>query len=221
MAEKLKQSKHERQSALARLKNAETQAEDQHQLLFTTELNFATEKATVLSLKAELEKAKAEAQAVKDATQAAETIAYERGMLETEQRLTEEVAEVCWDYCTVTWNEALYSARVPTKFELRRVDRVYFPKPIREIPIYLSSAALPLPPPEHVPSAQDLTTDIGTSTGVGIGKEGLPSASGTLSEDTLAIKDMISQAKEAKKPKSGDAQSKDATTKEDPHPKKK
>ena len=54
-----------------------------------------------------------------------------------------------------------------------------------------------------------------------MGKEGLPSTSDTPSEDTLTIRDMISQAKEAEKTKSGDARSKTATTKEDPHPKKK
>ena len=66
------------------------------------ELNLATEKATIISLKAELEKAKAEAQAIKDAARATETATYERGTLETEQRLAKEVAEVCRDYYTVT-----------------------------------------------------------------------------------------------------------------------
>lgn len=61
LAEKLKTSEDERQRPLAGLKTAEAQAEDQHKLLFTTELNLATEKAMVLSLKAELEKVKAEA----------------------------------------------------------------------------------------------------------------------------------------------------------------
>ena len=67
LAKKLKTSEHEHQRSLAGLKNTESQAEDQRQLLFTTELNLATEKAIILSLKAELEKAKVEAQAVKDA----------------------------------------------------------------------------------------------------------------------------------------------------------
>ena len=66
------------------------------------ELDLAKEKAVVLSLKAELEKAKAEAQAIQEAAQATKRVAYERGVLETEQRLAEEVAEVCRDYCTVT-----------------------------------------------------------------------------------------------------------------------
>ena len=66
LAEKLKTSEHERQSALAGLKTSEAWAEDQRKLLFTTELNLATEKATVLSLKAELEKAKVKIQEVKE-----------------------------------------------------------------------------------------------------------------------------------------------------------
>ena len=53
-SKKLKTSEHECQSALAGLKTVEAQAEDQRKLLFTTELNLATEKATVLSLKAKL-----------------------------------------------------------------------------------------------------------------------------------------------------------------------
>ena len=55
-----------------------------------------------MSLKAELEKAKAKAQVVKEVAKAVEIAAYERGMLETEQRLAEEVAKVCRDYCTMT-----------------------------------------------------------------------------------------------------------------------
>ena len=64
LTEKLKTSEQERQNALAGLKTTEAQAEDQHKRLFTTELDLAMEKAVVLSLKAELEKAKAEAQAI-------------------------------------------------------------------------------------------------------------------------------------------------------------
>ena len=74
-------------------------------------------------------------------------------MLKTEQRLVEEVAEVCRDYCTVTWNEAFNSVGVPADFELRRAEKVYFPEHIREIPTDPSSATLPLPSLEQVPSA--------------------------------------------------------------------
>ena len=64
LTKKLKTSEQDRQSTLAGLKTTEAQAEDQHKRLFTTELDLAMEKAVVLSLKAELEKAKAEAQAI-------------------------------------------------------------------------------------------------------------------------------------------------------------
>ena len=61
LAEKLKTSEQGHQSSLAGLKTAEAQAEDQRKRLYTTKLDLATEKAAVLSLKAELEKAKVEA----------------------------------------------------------------------------------------------------------------------------------------------------------------
>ena len=57
MAEKLKAAESARQSAEAGLKTAEAQAEDQRKQLYTTQINIATEKATVLDLKAELQKA--------------------------------------------------------------------------------------------------------------------------------------------------------------------
>jgi len=42
LGKKLTVAKRERSSALASLKNAETQAEDQHKLLYTTEIELAT-----------------------------------------------------------------------------------------------------------------------------------------------------------------------------------
>ena len=192
LAEMLKTSEQGRQSAHAGLKIAEVQAEDQRKRLYTTELDLATEKAAVLSLKAELEKAKVEAQAIREAAQAAERAAYERGVLKTEQRLAKEVAEVCRDYCSVTWDAALNSARAPAKSELRKAERLFYPEHIRDIPIDPSSAALLLPALEQVPSAQDFTVDVGTSTGAGMGKKGLPPASDAPSEDTLTIRDVIS-----------------------------
>ena len=63
LAKKHKTSEQGRQSALAGLKMTEAQAEDQHKCLYTIELDLATEKVVVLSLKSELKQAKAEAQA--------------------------------------------------------------------------------------------------------------------------------------------------------------
>ena len=57
LAEKFKATESARQSAKVGLKTAEAQAEDQRKQLYTTQINLATEKATVLDLKAELQKA--------------------------------------------------------------------------------------------------------------------------------------------------------------------
>ena len=62
-----------------------------------------------------------------------------------EQRLTEEVAEVCRDYCSVTWDAAFNSAGVPAESKLRKAKRVFYPEHIKEIPTNLSSGALPSP----------------------------------------------------------------------------
>ena len=85
------------------------------------------------------------------------------GVLKTEQRLAEEVAEVCRDYCSVTWDATLNSAGVPTESELRKAERVFYPEHIKEILTNPSSAALPSPSLEQVPSVQDLPIDVRTS----------------------------------------------------------
>ena len=48
--------------------------------------------------------------------------------------MVEEVAEVCRDYCTKTWNKVLNSVGVPADSKLRKAERVYFPEHIKEIP---------------------------------------------------------------------------------------
>ena len=50
-----KEAEKGRKSALAGLKNAETQAEDQRQKLYVTETHLATKRQTVLDLKAALQ----------------------------------------------------------------------------------------------------------------------------------------------------------------------
>ena len=57
LVEKLKAAESACQSAEVGLKSAEAQAEDQCKQLYTTLINLATEKAAVLDLKAELQKA--------------------------------------------------------------------------------------------------------------------------------------------------------------------
>ena len=71
----------------------------------------------VLELKSELQKAKEVAQAEKKAIEAAKQASYLLGIEETETRLAEELAEVCRDYCKVSWEEALNLTEVPADSE--------------------------------------------------------------------------------------------------------
>ena len=82
-----------------------------------------------------------------EAAKAAETAAYERGVLEMEARLTTEVTVVCRDYCAETYNQALDRAGVPTDSDLRRVDQVYYPEDIKEDTAAPPPHAALLPPP--------------------------------------------------------------------------
>ena len=104
LAEKLKAVESARQSAETGLKNGEAQADDQRKELYTTQLNLATKKATVLDLKTKLQKAEEALKVAQEAATTAETSAYERGVLETEARLTAEVTVVCRGYCAETYN---------------------------------------------------------------------------------------------------------------------
>ena len=63
-----------------------------------TQLNLTTEKAAVLDLQSKLLRAKEALKVAQKAAIAAETLAYERGVLETETRLTAEVTAVCREY---------------------------------------------------------------------------------------------------------------------------
>ena len=88
-----------------------------------------------------------------EAIKAAETTTYERGVLETETRLIAEVAEVCRDYYTETYKQALNRAGVPADSDLRRADQVYYLEDIREDTTGPPPpTALPLPLPEQPPT---------------------------------------------------------------------
>ena len=102
-----------------------------------------------MDLQAKLQKAEEALKVAQEAVKATETSTYERGVLETEARLTAEVTVVCREYCAETYNEALDRARIPADSDLRRVDQVYYPKDLREnITAPPPPAALPPPPPE-------------------------------------------------------------------------
>ena len=67
----------------------------------------------VLDLKATLQKAKEEAQMAREAAEMKKRASYQFCVEETQVRLTEELSEVCKDYCNVTWDRALSVVGVP------------------------------------------------------------------------------------------------------------
>ena len=76
MSKKFKDSDKARLSAEAGLKTMERQMEDQRQKLYMTEINLATEKQTVLNLKAKLQKAKEATQVAREAAEATMNASY-------------------------------------------------------------------------------------------------------------------------------------------------
>ena len=138
LTEKFKESKKQYKSAEAGLKSAETQAEDQRQKLFVTETSLATEKQNVLELKAALQKAEDEIRQVKEEAQlireAEKKAAHQLGVQETEARLSEEIPEVCRDYCSISWAHAHDAAGIPADSALRLPESVFYPQEIRENP---------------------------------------------------------------------------------------
>ena len=148
-----------------------------------------------------------------EATKAAETVAYECGILEMEARLTAKVTVVCRDYCAETYHQALDWAGVSADSDLRKSDQVYNPEDIREDPTALPPpAALPLPPPKQLFTTQDPSQgteipvrvpkekngDVGISWPEEKAKEKAKGkADANPSEDALTIEDMVSKAKAA------------------------
>ena len=103
----------------------------------------------------------------KEAAKAAEVVAYERGVVETEARLIVEVRVGCRDYCAETYYQALDRARVRTDSNLRRANKVYYLEDIREDPIALPPpTTLPFSPPEQPLTTQDPSQGIEIPTGV-------------------------------------------------------
>ena len=150
LAEKLKAAESAQKSVEAGLKSAEAQVEDQRKEPYTIQLNLAAEKAAVLDLKSKLQKAEEALKVAQEAATAVETSAYERGVLETEARLTAEVTTVCREYCVETYNQALDRAGIPADSNLRRANQVYYLEDLRENTIaHPPPASLPLPPPKQ------------------------------------------------------------------------
>ena len=82
-----------------------------------------------------MQKAKEEAQLAKEAAEAEKRAAYQLGEEETKARLSEELPEVCRDYCNISWAQALNAAGVPADSAMRLPENFFFPPEIREIPV--------------------------------------------------------------------------------------
>ena len=115
------------------MKNTEKQAEDQCQLLYVTETKLATEKQATLDLKTVLQKSKEEVLLAKEVAEDKKRAAYQIGVKETEARLAEELSEVCRDYCSITWGQALNATSVPTDSTWRLPENIFYPPKIREV----------------------------------------------------------------------------------------
>ena len=98
----VKEVKRAHASAEAGLKNATKQADDLCIQLRQSEEKLTTERQAVSALNAEVAKIKEEARLAKEAAEKAVAASYDRGVRDTEVRLTEEVAAVCRDYITMS-----------------------------------------------------------------------------------------------------------------------
>ena len=146
----------------------------------------------VLDLKAELSKTKEAAHFAREAAEAVVAASYKCGVADTEARLTEEVATVCKDYITMSWGVALDRATVPADSNLRKIENIFFPEDIHEIP---SSV-----PPEEPLSARVTTPD----SLIPEAEEVQPLAKDKSPEDGLTIRDVVAQSKEViPEPKAG------------------
>ena len=233
LAKKLKAIESMRQSAEARLKNTEAQAEDQCKELYTTQLNLATEQAAILDLKAKLQKAEEALKVAQEDAKATETSVYECEVLEMKARLTAERTVVCKEYCAKTYNQALDRAGIPTDSDLRRMDQVYYPKDLRENTTATPPpTTLPFPPPEQSLTTQEPSKGAKVPAGPEKKKNGAVVVSRTEEkvkenekgkekeknkvdanpfEDALTIGDMVSKAKAT------ESKSKINSKKEDSH----
>ena len=144
-----------------------------------SEINLAIEKKMVSDLKAELSKTKEAARLSREAAEAAVVASYKRGVADTEARLTEEVATVCRDYIAMSWGVALDQAAVPADSDLRKIENIFFPEDIREIPGSI--------PPEEPVFAKTTTSD----SLVPEAEEVQPAAKDKSPEDTLTIRDVV------------------------------
>ncbi|XP_050285032.1 uncharacterized protein LOC126724597 [Quercus robur] len=158
-----KDSENRRKSAEAGLKTAEDQAEDQRKQLYTAQLNLNTERQAVQDLRTALQKvedelrlAREEVQLIREATEAEKNAARQLGAEETEARLSEEIPEVCREYCDISWS-IFYppeirvnpdEAQVTSEQDLAVPDAVLVPDVAKD-PATDSTVEAPPPQPEQ------------------------------------------------------------------------
>ena len=110
---------------------------------------------------------------------------------QTQTRLAKEVAVVCRDYVMESWGVAIDRAGVPTDFELRRLEKIFFLEDIQEI---LNK----VPPTKQLLTTQAPPLDGEVSKGARVDEEAQLPTKAKPSEDALIIRDVLSQSKDAK-----------------------
>ena len=99
----------------------------------------------------------------KDAKRAkAKQAAYDAGMIKTTQSLTAQLKDVARTFCAEVWSEFLNVAGVMADFNLRGVDKVYYP------PALCLTPSTALPPPKlsstsSMPKSTTTSTTMPTS----------------------------------------------------------
>ena len=120
-------------------------------------------KTAMQKVEDELRRVKEEAQLIREATEAEKNASRQLGAEETEARLSEEIPEVCRDYCSISWAHALDAAGVPADLVLRLLENIFYPEEIRENPEGVQVASeqdLVVPDAVPVPDmAKDPATD--------------------------------------------------------------
>ncbi|XP_050264240.1 stress response protein NST1-like [Quercus robur] len=175
----LREVKKANASAEAGLKTAEKQTEELRKQLRHSEEKLSAEQQAVSELKAKLAKAKEEARLSREAAEKAVAASYERGVHDTEERLTEEIATVCRDYVTSTWGLAMDRAAVPADSDLRKAENIFYPAEIRETPgEVVSTEPLPANSPILETGGMEQATQ------------------GQSPEDSLRISEILAQAQE-------------------------
>ena len=169
-----------------------------------TEINLATERQIVLDLKAILQKAKEEAQLAKEATEAEKRAEYQLGVKETQVRLTEELLEVCKDYCSVTWDKGLSVTGVPADSIWRLPVSVFYPPEIREVRV---DAPESFEQPMAIPDAIPLTETVKGSSQAGDQGQG---AKGEKGKGKGKGKKLSAKSKDAAKEKAAEAENQGA-----------